>query len=252
VIRVSSRSTMLAIIPARRGSRGLPGKNIRPFAGLPLIAHSILFTRMCPEIDRCIVSTEDPEIADVARRFGAEVPFMRPADMAQDNSPIFPVLRHALQVLEKTGSFFDYVTLLEPTTPAREPNDVASALELLKITPSADGIVSVSQPYFNPIWTCVVNRDGWMADLISVGSQFDRRQDVPSVFRINGALYIWRAEFIRKHETSWRNNSKHLMYKIPEMRAMSIDSLDDFKHAELMVKSGLVRLPWAAYSNSSD
>jgi N-acylneuraminate cytidylyltransferase len=223
----------------------LPSKNIRQFVGLPLIAHSILFARMCPEINRCIVSTEAQEIANVARSFGAEVPFMRPTELAQDNSPLFPVLRHALREMEKAGSYYDFVALLDPTSPAREPKDVSCALNLLKNTPSADGVVSVSRPHFNPIWHCVINRHGWMTDLIPEGSQFDRRQDVPSVYHINGALYIWRAQFVRKHETSWRQNSKYLMYEIPELRAMSIDSLDEARSAELMVNGGLIKFPWA-------
>ena len=92
---------ILAVLAARGGSKGLPGKNIRPFAGLPLIAHSILMAKMTPEIGRLVVTTDDPGIADVAKSFGAEVPFMRPSALAQDETPMWPVLRHALQEVEK-------------------------------------------------------------------------------------------------------------------------------------------------------
>src|SRR3989304_4564407 len=91
------RPRLLAVIPARGGSKGLPGKNIRPLAGIPLIAHSILLARLCPEIDRLAVSTDSPEIAAVAKQYGADVPFMRPAELARDDSPSWPVVRHALE-----------------------------------------------------------------------------------------------------------------------------------------------------------
>ncbi len=236
---------MLAVIPARSGSKGLPGKNTRSFAGLPLIAHSILFARMCPEVQRCIVTTDDPGIADTARSYGAEIPFIRPPELAQDDTPLFPVIRHALLTLEqRDGHRYDFVLLLDPTSPAREPRDVSSALEKLKENPEADGIVSVSQPDFNPIWHCVVDRNGWMSDLMPEGLKFERRQDVPAVYRINGAIYIWRADFVRTTEGSWRRSGKYLMYEIPEARAMSIDTLDEFRRAELLVTGGLIRFPW--------
>jgi len=100
---------ILAVIPARGGSKGLPGKNIRPLAGLPLIAHSIKLAQFCPQVTRLIVSTDSEEIAAVARKFGAEIPFMRPFDLAQDDTPMWPVLRHALQMVEsEENSKYDF------------------------------------------------------------------------------------------------------------------------------------------------
>ena len=242
---------ILAVIPARGGSKGLPGKNIRLFAGLPLIAHSILLGKMCPEINRLIVSTDSSEIADIAKDFGAEVPFVRPAGLAKDDTPMWPVLRHALQTMEEMdGVRYQYLLLLDPTSPAREPADVSRALNRLKETPSANGIIGVSRPDFNPFWSCVVERDGWMADLIEEGSRYERRQDVPVVYRVNGSLYIWRTDFLRKEEGLWRRQGKHLMYKIPELRAMSIDSMHEFERAELLVKGGLITFPWLNGSNA--
>ena len=240
-----NRSRLLAVIPARGGSKGLPGKNLRPFGGLPLIAHTILFARMCPEIDRCIVSTDAPEIAEVARQFGAEVPFMRPPELAHDDTPLWPVVRHAVDVLERRdGMRFDAVLLLDPTSPARDVEDLTGALRRLRESPEADGVIGVSQPVFNPIWHCVVERDGWMADLIEAGRHFDRRQDVPAVYRINGSLYLWRAAFVRTQEASWRRAGRYLIYEIPERRAMSIDTELEFDQAELLVKHGLITFPW--------
>ena len=242
---MSGRGELLAVVPARGGSKGFPGKNVQPLAGLPLIAHSLLLARLCPEIYRCVVSTDSQEIAEVAKKFGADVPFMRPVELARDDTPMWPVLRHALETVEDMeGRKYDFLLLLDPTSPAREPADISGALRRLLDCPSADGVIGVSRPDFNPIWHCVVERGGWMADLMEDGSRFERRQDVKVIYRINGALYIWRADFVRKEKDSWRRHGKHLIYEIPEMRAMSIDSIEEFKRAEVLVQSGLIKFPW--------
>ena len=236
---------LLAVIPARRGSRGLPGKNIRPFSGLPLVAHSILFAKMCPEITRCIVSTDSSEIGELARRFGADVPFLRPAELAQDGSSLWPVLKHALAEVEREeGATYDALLLLDPTSPAREPADVTGALGRLQATPEAQGVIGVSQPDFTPVSHCVIERGGWMAPLVEGGDRYERRQEEPSVYRINGSLYLWRASFVRRHQGSWRAERRYVIYEIPEARAMSIDTLEQFERAELLVKHGRIVLPW--------
>ena len=238
---------MLAVIPARGGSKGLPGKNIRSFAGLPLIAHTISFARMCPQIDRCIVSTDAAEIAAVARQHGADVPFLRPAELATDDAPVWPALRHALEQAERDErSTYDFLLLLDPTSPGREPADVAEAVERLQRAPEADGVIAVSRPDFNPAWTCVIQRDGWMADLDAAGAGHERRQEAPVVYRINGALYLWRTAFVRRIHSGWRSSGRHLILEIPESRAMSIDTQEQFERAEALVRAGLVRLPWLA------
>ena len=237
--------SILAIIPARGGSKGIPGKNIRPFAGIPLIAHTILFARMCPEISRCIVTTDSPEIADVARQFGGDVPFERPSELAQDDTLMWPVLQHALrQVEDNDGILYDSVLLLDPTSPARQPSDVAGVVRCLQDCPEAYGVVGVSQPDFNPLWNCVVERNGWMTDLVEGGGNYTRRQDAPTVFRINGSIYLWHSDFVRTEQRSWRQTGGHLMYEIPELRAMSFDNEAEFQRAELLVKGGLITLPW--------
>ena len=248
---MSDKTRLLAVIPARGGSKGLPGKNIRPFAGLPLIAHSILLAKMCPEIDRCIVSTDSPDIAAVARDFGADVPFVRPAELAQDDTPMEPVLRHALFSVEALDrAKYDYLLLLEPPSLARLPEDIEGAYRRLQETPDADGIIGVSQPEFNPIWLCVIERDGWMTNLLEEGANYSRRQDVPVVYRINGTLYIWRTEFVRSQESAWERHGKHLLHEIPESRAITTDTMDEFERAALLVKEGLITLPWLSRSST--
>ena len=236
---------ILAVVPARGGSQGLPGKNIRPFAGLPLIAHAILFAKLCPEIDRCIVSTDSSEIAEVARKYGGDVPFIRPVQLAQDDTPLWPVLRHALEFAEgEERAKYDYVLLLDPTTPCRLPVYITEAFRMLRANPDADGIIGVSIPDFNPIWHSVIDKGGWMTDLFPEATCYDRRQDVPVVYRVNGSLYIWRASFMRGEELEWRKHGKHLMYETPDFSAISIDTEEEFERAELFVKAGMVPLPW--------
>src|SRR6476659_10209617 len=116
-------SRVLAVVPARGGSKGLPGKNIRPLAGLPLLAHSLRAAALVPSVTRCIVSTDSPEIAAVARGAGGDVPFDRPTELAADETPMAPVLRHALAFVEEhEGAAYDYLLLLDPTSPVRRPD----------------------------------------------------------------------------------------------------------------------------------
>lgn len=238
---------ILAVIPARGGSKGLPGKNIRPFMGLPLIAHTILFAKMCPEIDRCIVSTDSSDIAQAARDFGAEVPFIRPSELSGDDTPLWPVLRHALSAIEEQEkSSYDALLLLDPTSPGRAPANLAVMRSRLLENPQADGVVSVARPAFNPIWHCVTEQDGWMENLLPEGASYDRRQDVPRVFRIDGSLYLWRARFVRQDRGSWRREGRHLLHEVRDLSAWSIDTEEQFEVAELLVKSGKVSLPWLA------
>ncbi len=236
---------LIAIIPARGGSKGLPGKNLRSFCGLPLIAHSILLAQSCDEVVKTIVSTDSEEIAEVARKFGASVPFLRPPELSRDDTPLWPVLRHALEAVEKQdGENYRLVMLLDPTTPCRHPQYVMECFQRMMVNAEADGIIGVSKPDFNPVWHSVVENDGWMKDLIPEGSDINRRQDAPPVFRINGSIYMWRADFMQQRADGWRKNSNLMMYETPDFASISIDTLDEFNRAELFVKSGLFKLPW--------
>jgi N-acylneuraminate cytidylyltransferase len=238
-----ARRDVLAVIPAREGSQGLPGKNVRPFAGLPLIAHSIRLAKMCPEIDRCVVSTDSEEIARVAREQGGDVPFLRPPELATSDTPLWPVLRHALESVEKGDGPYRYLMLLDPTSPTRLPEHVAESVRRMNANPQADGIIAVSKPDFNPVWHGVIEKDGWMTDFAGEGARIQRRQDTPPFFRINGLLYLWRTEVVRTR-ASWREGTKLLLLETPEDRAFSIDTLDQFRRAEVLVQSGLLPLPW--------
>ena len=236
---------VLAVIPARGGSKGLPGKNIRPFAGLPLIAHSIRMAALCPEIDRCIISTDSEEIADVARNHGGDVPFLRPAELAQDTTPMWPVLRHALTEIERTGQLrFGSLLLLDPTSPGRMPEDVVESLRILESDPTADGVIAVSEPPFNPRWVCVEEVEGYMKPLVRQNADYVRRQDVPPVYRINAVLYLWRRDHVMNESAPRLYESHHRILVVPDERAIHIDEPRDFALAELLVGEGFVKFPW--------
>jgi N-acylneuraminate cytidylyltransferase len=236
---------MLAVIPARGGSKGLKGKNIREFAGIPLIAHSIRLAGLCPEITRCIVSTDSAEIASVARSYGAHVPFLRPAELAQDASPMWPALQHALSSMEELDKTrYESILLLDPTSPGRIPADITSAAAILDSDPAANGVIAVSEPEFNPRWDCVVERNGYIAQAFEC-DDYACRQDVPVAYRINALLYLWRRDFLMSTpETPAIDSAHYRLLKVPEMRAIHIDELRDFQIAELKVRAGIVTLPW--------
>ncbi len=237
---------VLAVIPGRGGSKGLPGKNILPLAGLPLIGHSIRLAKLCVDIAKCIVSTDSEEIAAVARECGGEVPFLRPAELAGDDTPMWPVLRHALAEMEsREACRYGSVLLLSPTSPARLPEDVAKARQLLEHDNRAVGVVAASSPQFNPRWVCVdIAEDGYMRQSFPDGNVYARRQDVPAVYRINGALYLWRRDHVADSDAPCYFEMPHRMLEIPETRAIDIDSPHDFRLLELMLQDGMLRFPW--------
>lgn len=235
---------LLCVIPARGGSKGLPGKNIRPLAGLPLIAHSIRCAALSPAIDRTIISTDSEEIAAVARANGGETPFTRPPELATDTAPMLGVLQHALVAAERAdGRRYEALLLLDPTSPGRLPEDIGKAVSMLEADGGADGVVGVSQPEFNPLWHCVVEKGGYMAPLIEGAGRYTRRQDLPAVFRINATLYLWRRDYLLSIKGSWMDG-RLLLLEVPEARAIHIDDADEFARADLMVRHGLVRFPW--------
>jgi CMP-N,N'-diacetyllegionaminic acid synthase len=199
---------------------------------------------MCSDIVRTVVSTDDEAIAKVARSLGADVPFMRPAELARDDTPMMPVLQHALAAVEaEEGRSYDALLLLDPTSPGRFPEDVASAVSILAGDPTADGVVACSRPTFNPFWVGVVSREGYTQRAFDTGPRYARRQDVPAFYRINGSLYLWRRGFVQGG--TWPEGN-HRILEIPEARAFSIDDDYEFRLAELVTTSNLVTLPWLA------
>jgi CMP-N,N'-diacetyllegionaminic acid synthase len=236
---------LLAVIPARGGSKGLPGKNILPLAGLPLTVHSILFSKSCEAVDSCVVSTDSEEIAEVARAYGAEVPFLRPHELAGDETPSLFVLQHALREMEaREGRRFESVLLLQPTSPARLMEDVSQAISMLEQDPRSVGVVAASLAEFNPRSVCVEERHGYMVQAFNQDKVYTRRQDVPPIYRINGVLYLWRRDHIVLASKEQLFDGPHRVLLIPRERAIDIDDLYDFRIAEFLIHEGIVNLAW--------
>jgi N-acylneuraminate cytidylyltransferase len=188
------------------------------------------------------VSTDSDDIAAKALEYGAEVPFRRPADLATDTAPMWPVIKHALEKSEEAfGERYDVVVLLDPTSPARLPSDIEAALATLR-DDACDGVIGVSEPGFSPYWHCVVEEDGYLRDLFPKAKEFDRRQDVPAVYCINASLYVWRRSLVTDSD-NWRSGRLRL-HVVPPIRALHIDEIHQFEIAELMVQHGLLTLPW--------
>jgi len=226
---------ILALIPARGGSKGVPHKNIRPVAGKPLIAYSIEAALSAREIlYRVVVSTDDEQIAATARQLGAEVPFLRPADLANDKSPMVPVVRHAVQFIEQQDSVhLDWVLLLQPTALFRTAEDIRAAVDLAR-QGGCDSVISVVQVFStHPILMKKIENDRLLPYCIEE-KEGTRRQDYqPQAFMRNGAIYLVRRDVVVEKGSMWGDVVRP--YMMPEERSVNIDSEMDLRLAELML-----------------
>lgn len=226
--------TAVAFIFARGGSRGLPGKNIRPLAGKPLIAWSIEHAHSVKRIERVIVSTDSEEIAAVARDFGAEVPFMRPAELARDDSPEWLAWRHALAFLQESDGSLPESMLSVPTTaPLRLPIDLENCLDEFA-KGNADMVITVSDANRNPWFNMVKeNPDGSVGLVIAPAAGITRRQDAPAVFDMATVAYVARPQFVMQQMGTFSGRVRAV--KVPVERAIDIDTLFDFELAEFLI-----------------
>lgn len=218
----------IATICARGGSKGLPRKNVRRFAGKPLIAHSIEQALACPLIDGVYVSTDDDEIAEIALKFGAQVPYRRPAELATDQSAKIPAIEHLVAHLEGQGERIGTVVDLQPTSPLRTQEDLAAAIRLGS---GAELVVSVTEPSHNPYYSLVeVQGDGTLR--VSKSADIVRRQDMPLVYGLNGSIYVWRRDALAKavRDGFWSVAIKPSV--MPRERSVDIDDALDFEWAQ--------------------
>jgi N-acylneuraminate cytidylyltransferase len=227
----------LGLICARGGSKGLPGKNLRPLAGKPLIAWSIEHARAVTRINRVLVSTDSEEIAAVARAYGAEVPFLRPADLARDDSPEWLVWRHALNHLLVTdGVYPDAMVSIPATAPLRLPIDLDNCLDEYE-KGAADMIVTTTDSHRSPYFNMVKrNADGTVGLVIPPHSTVARRQDAPVVYDMTTVAYVARPEFVMTHGAMFDGRVR--MVHVPIERALDIDTLFDFRIAECLMSAG--------------
>jgi CMP-N-acetylneuraminic acid synthetase len=226
---------VLAVIPARGGSKGVPRKNIRPVAGKPLIAYTIECARAVQHrFHRIVVSTDDPEIADVARQWGLEVPFLRPAELAGDRVPTLPVLQHATRwVEEHDGIRLGWICLLQPTEPVRAPEDVTAALGLAEAG-GCDSVISVVQVFaVHPILMKRIE-NGRLLPYCIEEKEGTRRQDYqPAAYMRNGAIYLTNRDVLMERGSIWGDVIRP--YVMPPERSVGIDSELDLKLLEAML-----------------
>jgi CMP-N,N'-diacetyllegionaminic acid synthase len=220
---------VLALVPARAGSKGLPNKNIRPLAGKPLLAWPVEAALAATCVDRVVLSTDSTEFAEIGRRFGADVPFLRPAELASDTAPSLGFILHALEALEAEGDRYDYVIVLEPTSPLTEAADVDRAVAQLDASRDrADALVGVAPlEATHPAFAVRRAGDGVISPLN--GGDFGdlpRRQDIEPLFVLDGSLYVSAVDALRRERAFC--HSRTVGFETDRYKALEVDDLVDF------------------------
>ncbi|MFN4164158.1 MAG: cytidylyltransferase domain-containing protein [Ferrovibrio sp.] len=224
----------LGLINARGGSKGIPGKNIKPLLGKPLVAYSIEAGLVATRIDRVVVSTDSPEIAAVARQYGAEVPFMRPAELATDKALQIDAIRHAILKIEESGERYDVVVILQPTCPLRLPEDIDGALALMEAS-EADTVISVMEVHGqHPLTMYTEDPDGSLRSLMGANGAGVLRQEFSRVLWRNGAIYAIRRDVIINQNVLY--GAKVRGYLMPETRSANIDEPVDWVVTEALLR----------------
>lgn len=237
--KTKKRLNVVAIIPARGGSKSIPGKNIKKLAGKPLIAYTIGEALKAKTLSRVIVSTDDEKIAKIAKKYGAEVPFKRPAYLATDTAHTPPVIKHAVKYLEKKEDYkVDIIVTLEPTSPFRKAEDIDTAVNKLVRT-NADSVVTICEVEYPPFWMQKLKGDKLLP---FVKSKFDynlfERQELPKVYKPNGVVYVTRRDLLMKKNKLTGGDVRGV--KMGVKRSLDINSLTDFMLAEILIKKNLV------------
>jgi N-acylneuraminate cytidylyltransferase len=243
---------VLALIPARGGSKGLPRKNLRLLAGRPLIEYSIDTARASRAIDRVIVSTDDAEIAATAQRLGADVPFLRPSELSEDNTPDLPVFQHALGWLsEHEGWHPELVVQLRPTSPLRRPQDVDMAVAILDDRPEADSVRSVAEPLENPYKMWSVTAEQLLTPILTsdLTEPFNMpRQTLPTVYWQTGAIDAFRRRTVM--ELNSMTGDRIVPLHVDSLGAVDIDTQASLDLVDWMIRTG--RVPWMAPIKGAD
>ena len=228
--------SVLAVIPARGGSKGLPGKNIKVLCGKPLIAWSIEAGLGSKYIDEVMVTSDNYEIANVAREFGASVPFLRPTELASDTATTMDTVKHVIDFYEnKLHKKFDYIVLLEPTSPLREREDIDQAIESLLANPSGTSIVGICKTESqNPAFLVKMSEAGFIVGYEDQNMKAMRRQDIEDVYFFEGSIYVSRTDVLLTKNTFYHENT--IGYELPKWKSLEIDDLDDFVMVESLIK----------------
>ncbi len=233
-----ARGPALALIPARAGSKGIPGKNVRPLAGRPLLAYAVEAALGAQTIQRVVLSTDSEEIAALGRELGAETPFLRPAELAGDETPTLPVVQHALEWLDSREAYRpEIVVLLQPTAPLRTARHIDEAVELL-LESVADSVVSVAHVpgHLHPAWQLII-RDGELRrhDGEPLAALATRRQALSATYYRNGAIYACRREALLSSGTLY--GERCVPYLMPSEISINLDSEAEWRLAEAWLRA---------------
>lgn len=232
---------VLAIIPARGGSKGLPGKNIKDLNGKPLIAWTIDAAEKSKYIDKVVVSTDDAGIANIAKKYGAEVPFVRPKHLASDKAKMIDVVLHCVDFFRKAGEFYDNVILLQATSPLRSTDDIDEAIRYFA-KKNAQAVISVVECEHSPLFAGTLPRSNSMAKFIPKNIMNKNRQQLGGYYRLNGAIYIAKVKYLLRRKNFLGSNA--YAYIMPKERSIDIDNAMDFEFAKfsMLHMSGGCRL----------
>jgi len=223
---------LLALIPARGGSKAIPDKNIKNLNGKPLIAWTIEAARKSRYIDKVVVSTDDDEIMTIAKKYGSEAPFKRPKELASDNAKMMDVVIHCIKFFQNSGEEYDIIILLQPTAPLRSTYDIDRAIGYF-VKKKAQAVISVVACEHSPQWAGVLPHDHNMKNFIPENIREKNRQEIKAFHRINGAVYLADIDFIM-HKRDWYG-TKTFAYVMKRENSVDIDNLFDFMLAEFIM-----------------
>jgi CMP-N,N'-diacetyllegionaminic acid synthase len=226
--------SVLAVIPARGGSKGIPGKNIRPLHGKPLIAWTIDAAKKSKFIDKLIVSSDSAEIIKICESFGCEAPFVRPAELAKDDTPGIEPILHAIGEIKD----FDLVVLLQPTSPLRSSVDIDQAISKC-IDDNAPSCVTVCEADTHPYWTYKMDDADKLVSFVSDAPVIHTRQTLPKCFQLNGAVYVAFTEFLQRHKTFISKET--VAVEMPKDRSIDIDNEVDFNLSDVIIERSVHR-----------
>ncbi len=229
---------LLIIIPARGGSKGIPGKNIKPLGGKPLIHYTIDIARSIAPDNRICVTTDDGDIISCVEQYGLSVPFVRPAELATDTAGTNDVLLHALQHYEKSCVPVDAILLLQPTSPFRSTEQVKEILDIY--TPDVDMVVSVKETAANPYYNCFEENSKGFLHISKGPGTYERRQDAPQAYEFTGSLYVINPTALKLKGMS--QFDKIRKYIVNDFYSVDLDTMFDWKIAELILQERLVNM----------
>jgi CMP-N,N'-diacetyllegionaminic acid synthase len=229
---------LLGIIPARGGSKGIPGKNIKMLGNKPLLAYTALAAQRAGICSRLILTTDSEDIATVGRNWGVEVPFLRPPELARDDTPMLPVLQHAVGEMRARDFSPDAIVLLQPTAPFRRPEDLEAAFRILDSDSSIDSVVSVEPvpEHYSPHFLMKIEQDR-LLPFIEGGLKITRRQDAPKAYSRSGDFYFTRIQTLMNENSIYGQNCRPFI--VSHANRVNLDALEDWKEAERIASAAV-------------